>query len=244
MASHFSALGLFDPERELERVFARDPVEIVRDASGAEHLRFVDASGATVVAHVVDGDIACATPFFASPDPCMWHVRAGAICVDRDCIHCSGVDVDLFEAADAPDFVTRSTVQLLHGRAFAEDAMGVVVPRAVVAFAHELVAFADEAAYPRGAVDAKLRFAVPSFMPSGMFGDVDDVSHRATAQLVGRVRSCVTRMNTIARAPFLHIVLDGLAGPVDVVADAREVDAPEPGHIVEAHAWLIADDRE
>lgn len=249
MASHFSALGLFDPELTLDAVLAGTPVDVVTDASGAVHSRFVDASGAAVIAHATrGGDVVCVTPFFHARSPALWRIRAGAVCVDASCVHCTGVDVDIYDAehpmAALDDaFVSRATLQLVHGRAFAEDATGRIVDRAVVAFAHQVRTFTDvDAFHAAGGVDG-LRYAVPSFMPFGMFGPADDVGQRATAQLVGRVLSAVTRVNTVARAPFLHLVVEGLWGAIDVVADAREVQEPTPGSVVEVQAWLVADDR-
>lgn len=246
MASHYSSLGFHDPRVELDRVFARAPDEVHVDGTGAEHAIYRDASGVTLHAHVEDGSIVCVTPSFSAREPSRWRVRRGPACIDASCVHCSGVDVDVYDlaepSADAEHYLTRATLQLASGAARLPGAPldGEIVDSAVVAFAHDLTVYVDEAAFDGAATG--MRLAVPSFMPYGMFGPVDDVTARATAQFVGRVLRARTLTNTITNAAFLHVVVAGLCGPVDVVADARAHGLPEAGAIVDVTAWLVADD--
>ena len=239
MSSHFSVLGFLDARRDLDAFFAL-PAERYVDASGALHALHADASGAAVVAHVVDGTLVCVTPLFRPRTPNRWTLRRSCACIDATCAHCSGVDVDVYGVApgDPEQFDTRCTLQLACGRAFAERGIGAVDVHAVVAFAHELRAFRDEADLAR-AQHGKLRLAVPSFLPTGMFGPADDVGARAQAQIVGRVMSATPCVNGVTGGSFLHLVVDGLCGPIDVVADLQDIAA---GAVVEISAWLVADD--
>lgn len=267
MATHYSVLGLFDPRSELDGVFNRvAPVDVFVDGTGAEHSRFVDASGAALVAHAnADGLIACVTPFFVAPEPALWTIRHSATCIDAECVHCSGADVDIYDARHAhadqagDDFVTRATVQLTLGAARrpgvgpAAPMEGEVGERAVVAFAHDVTVFDDAAAFhaaqDEGAGAAagagageRLRFAAHSFLPMGMFSaHDDDVTARAQVRFSGTVLRGAVRKNAWSGATFLHFVVDSFFGPIDVVADAREHDLPARASVVTVSAWLVAE---
>ena len=96
--------------------------------------------------------------------------------------------------------------------------------RRVVAFAEDVAVYA--AAFHAG--DGG-RFAVPCFLPMGMFGAGGDVGTRACARFVGVVQSAVTR----------HLVVDGYAGAIDVVAEDVDVAV---GAVVRVDGWVVADD--
>jgi hypothetical protein len=235
-------IGIVDARRQLGSILAAAPVARVVDATGVEHVEYRDPSGSTLFGHIAGGELVCLTPFFRAPTPSMWRVDTSSVCVDADCVHCSGIDVDIYAGDDTEGaFTTRTTLQLVRGAAFAADRMRTIVDRAVVAFARRVDTFADADAFHADSKTAAV-LAVPSFLPTGLFGPAGDVGARAMCTFVGTVRATEMRVHSITGAPFVHIVVDGLTGPIDVVADAREVPPPSPGKVVRIVAGLFATD--
>ncbi len=252
MASHYSVLGLFDPKRELPDVLTGEPDDVYVDGTGVEHSRFVDASGATLVAHIAEREIVCVTPFFtAGLEASLWTVRHDGACIDETCVHCSGIDVDIFDPRgerplDVERFATRATLQLTLGAARHPRAPldGEVATRPVVAFAHELSVFANADEYLASQGDERqLKFAANTFFPTGMFPGAakGDVSSRAQAMFTGTVLRSSTRKNAWTGGQFLRFVVDAYFGAIDVVADAHENDQPLPGSVATVSAWLVGE---
>jgi hypothetical protein len=181
-------IGIVDARRQLGSILAAAPVARVVDATGVEHVEYRDPSGSTLFGHIAGGELVCLTPFFRAPTPSMWRVDTSSVCVDADCVHCSGIDVDIYAGDDTEGaFTTRTTLQLVRGAAFAADRMRTIVDRAVVAFARRVDTFADADAFHADSKTAAV-LAVPSFLPTGLFGPAGDVGARAMCTFVGTVR--------------------------------------------------------
>lgn len=249
--SHMSCIGFAVADQEefmanIDRIFDL-AVEDAPASPSTRHVRWSDASGASLAIHVADERvIECVTPFFAAREPARWRVRTSAPADDRGCAHCGGADCDVVDETGA--LVTRTTVQWLHYQAYRA---WLREPRD---FAVEVVAFAERAAFYGsteafeaaqeswwpGLAEAKdvRGFAEVSFLPEGIFDDSGDIGARATAMFAGRVESAESLVNGMTGQTFWHVRVRSLPGLVDVVCDAPE-GAPEVGAIAVVRGWLV-----
>lgn len=258
--SRFSAIGFrISSEEDLERVAsaALDRAAPPTDLGDAaeRYLWFRDASGgALAVCLDADGMIACITPFFAAPDGgTRWRVRTSAPHVDRGCLHCSGADCDVLDAATGA-MCTRTTVQLLffepyqrwleQERTFDMAVVGFASSLALCATPEDLeraqaARFGDvEPNAPRSPGNP-FRLADEALLPHGMFGPEGDVGARAAAILTGRVDSVRVLANGLDGGRFVHARVHTLGGPLDVVAPADEVALPERATLAIGDCWLV-----
>jgi hypothetical protein len=110
----------------------------------------------------------------------------------------------------------------------------------LAAFAHQIRAFADEAAY-LAAPQPEPRFAIESFVPTGLFdadGDPEAIP-RAHALFTGRVRKAARLVNPATGVAFQWALVRTLGGEIDVVADPELVDGPlVAGSILQGTFWL------
>jgi hypothetical protein len=225
--SHFACIG-FDVA-DLGGLLDRNLHRAVQlPGARAEHLALDDRSGARLVVHLVKNELVCLTPSFVSPSPTVWSVKPTAH-ADPECPYCSGVDVDIHDADG--NMITRATIQLERGE---EEPLSETI--AVVCFAHELRAFPSEEAFH--AAPRELRIASQAFMPTGMFAPPEaTMVNAASAWFAGRVSNARTLTTALTRGRFVHVVVETLPGPIDVVADVAA--APNVGDVVEVHGWLV-----
>jgi hypothetical protein len=108
------------------------------------------------------------------------------------------------------------------------------------AFAHELEAFPDEAAFLARS-EEEVKLAPRAFLPVGMFREEGEAEGppEALALFSGRVAAVETRANEHSGREFLWLLVETLGGSLDVVADP-EVVAGEvvAGGTVLVTGWL------
>jgi hypothetical protein len=233
--SNMSCIGILADDADS---FSRTMARLHRDSvfTEARSAMWTDGSGASLAFHGDDG-MACVTPFFAAPAPSVWTVRSREPIVDGECFHCSGVDVDVLDGSG--ETITRTCVQLVEFQPYETFLRG---PRdwrlEVVAFAHRLSCFADEAALGRAEELGSLKLAANGFLPVGMFETGDGVSGRARAMFAGRVVAVGGRRNAATGGDFVHLVVETYPGRIDVVAPADGAP-PVAGEIALVMAWLV-----
>jgi hypothetical protein len=253
--SNFACIGLQpDDASSLEQLLERlleGAVEEMPRQGAIRHLRWTDASGASMAFHLENEAVACVTPFFEPKQGlARWRVRTTAPSDDPECAHCGGADCDVMDGED--ELLTRTTVQWLHSAPYREWLMAErSFSLEVVAFAHAAEFCADAASFDAAQAsfwgDAKapgdkpLRLAEEAFLPEGMFaGDSATMSARAATILTGRVQNATLAHNSLTDHEFTHVRLASLPGAIDVVCDPRALSRlPEPGDLALVHAWLV-----
>jgi hypothetical protein len=249
MGGHFACIGLHTQTREeFMAVVDRIVDAAVEDAAApppARHLRWTDASGASMAIHFSDRKtIECVTPFFVAPEPALWHVRTGAPVDDGDCAHCGGADCGVLD--ERGEMATQATVQWLHFQPFRQwlcqsrvYRLRVVVFAERAAFYPSVEAFdAGQKSWGWGVTDGRARLADCSFIPEGMFGDSRDLAARARCMFAGRVEAVGRPTNALSGRSFLHARVASLPGAIDFVADGAEGTA-EAGAIALVRGWAV-----
>ena len=130
---------------------------------------------------------------------------------------------------DAPDF-----------RCFGGLPLPTILEARIAAFAHELAVFRSEEEYA-ASLTGELKFAVESFIPSGLFTpDGDRIEPpEAQAMFTGRILEAEMRTNALTNAPFQWVLVETYGGVMDVVADPDFIEVqPTPGGIVMGSFWL------
>lgn len=111
----------------------------------------------------------------------------------------------------------------------------------LTAFAHELSHFSSEKEYYENQ-ETETKFAVHSFIPSGLFS-ADDLASETSPQAFGifsgTIKEFEKKQNTLSRQEYYWLLVDTLGGEIDIVADLRffEVQPVENG-IVSGQFWL------
>ncbi len=130
---------------------------------------------------------------------------------------------------DAPDFQCYSALSL-----------PAILEARIAAFAHELVVFRSEEEY-MASQTGETKFAVQSFIPSGLFrpdGESIDPPE-ANAMFTGRILEAEMRTNELMNKPFQWMLVETLGGVFDVVADPEFIEVePAPGRILMGSFWL------
>lgn len=123
---------------------------------------------------------------------------------------------------------------------FASLALPVTTTVQIAAFAHDLAAFVDDAAF-QASQPADVRFASESFFPVGLFpaeGETEP-GDAAVAVLAGHVLEARRLRNPWSDGEFLWAHVRTLGGEVDVVADPTTVTGDVAvGAIVQGRFWL------
>lgn len=258
--SNLSAVGFtVSSEEDFQRMVgaaldrAAPPPDL--GAAAAHYLWFRDASGAALAVRLdAQKAIECITPFFAAPDGgTRWRVRTSEPHLDRECLHCSGVDCDVLYPSSG-EMCTRTALQFLFFepyRVWLEEERTFEV--VIVGFASSLSLCATPDDFER--VQASLfgeaepgvprepgkpmRLATQAFMPHGMFGAEGHLGARARALLTGNVESVTLARNELAGSRFVHARVRTLGGPLDIVAPADAVEVPERATLAVADCWLV-----
>jgi hypothetical protein len=234
MSSHFSCLGMaMDSPETFERTLG-DLAELAR-LTQPGHLHWVDPSGAAVSFHLDGEQIACVTPFFVAPDGGLsWQVHTHEPLDDKDCLHCGGADCDLLDASG--EMVTRTCIQWVDyqpSRAWLEQSRTFSLK--VTLFAR--VAHFYDSVAEFSAAQPFMGLAPLAFMPYGMFSSPDELVARASAIVTGPVLQASLQRNQATGGTFVHVRMDTLAGPVDVVA--AEGAVPRVGGHAAVQGWLV-----
>lgn len=126
----------------------------------------------------------------------------------------------------------------------------------ITAFAHDIAAFTDAAAFEAAQTDQDVRFAPKSFFASGLFTPTDGDSDQpvfhdpeqpgfnapSRAFLAGEVKRSEIRTNPVTGQEFCWALVETLGGSVDVVALQAQIEGHEgalnPGMIVQGEFWL------
>jgi hypothetical protein len=262
MSGHLECLGFrgLDKASFAARMnsLAEAAIEDAPARMPARHLRWTDASGASIAFHMSNSKtIECVTPFFVPADGPLsrWRVRTAAPAPDPECEHCGGTDCDVL--GNAGEMATRAAVQWLH---FAPFRGWLERPRE---FDLDVVAFASQAAFfetsetfrewrrefwvgpgghePKTPDGHALRLAEDAFLPSGMFApEGASMTERATALFCGRVASLSRLTNSVTNEAFHRIRIDSLPGLIDTMLDPTEfASEPLPGTIAVVRAWFV-----
>ena len=112
----------------------------------------------------------------------------------------------------------------------------------LAAFAQEIDYYESEEAYHNNQ-DSEPKWAVQSFVPTGLFGGGEEDGEPAPApaygMFAGIVREVEKRTNKLTGDAFYWLLVDTLGGEVDVVADLRYFEVePIAGGVVFGYFWL------
>jgi hypothetical protein len=236
VASHFACLGIRVDSPE---AFAQTLDPLVDMASPTEHpghVHWVDPSGAAISFHLEQEQIACVTPFFAAPDEgCRWRVQTHEPLDDRDCPHCGGADCDLLDASGR--LVTRTCVQWVDYRPYRAWLEQSRTFSLRVTLFSRVAHFYDSEAEFSAAKPFKESLAPMAFMPYGMFSSPDELVARASAIVTGPVLQAAVLHNQATGGRFVHVRMDTLAGPMDLVV--AEGALPRVGGHAAVQGWLV-----
>jgi len=243
MWGHFESIGLsLRTAEELAEFVDESWGDFVEEFRAGEvrHLRWTDASGASLAAHVEEDDVVCVTPFFDPPEGLtQWTVRSSGPREDAGCVHCGAADVDILAGGD---LVTRTTVQWLH---FLPYRSWLHAKRdyslSVAAFAEQVSIFPDEDSFHRGPKPGlgNLALTVNAFLPIGMLSGARTARAATKAAFSGRIAQARERRNTRGGS-FWHLRIETLPGAVDVVAAPGAFRRPPvAGEVGLIDAWII-----
>jgi hypothetical protein len=132
---------------------------------------------------------------------------------------------------DVPDFKTLEPVP------FPAD-----VDIQLTAFAQDVQLYENEAAFSAAQTTGP-KFAVQSFIPSGLFSSSTEEGKPATPEafgfFTGVIKKAEGRQNALTGQVFYVLLVDTLGGEIDVVADAGFFEkAPAVNEIVQVECWL------
>ncbi|MBC9911581.1 hypothetical protein [Chitinophaga varians] len=131
---------------------------------------------------------------------------------------------------DVPDFKT------LDSFSFPADA-----EIQLTAFAQDVQRYDNEAAF-EAAQTAEPKFAVQSFIPSGLFSSDEEgkpSAPEAFGFFTGVIKQVEGRQNKLTGQIFYVLLVDTLGGEIDVVADAGFFEkAPVVNEIIQVECWL------
>ncbi|MCI0342200.1 MAG: hypothetical protein L0216_13825 [Planctomycetales bacterium] len=242
MASHFDCIGLSagDPAElsELLDLLARTgAARPARD--GGRTIVWRDPSGAGLVLSVrPDGEVACATPTFASSTVARAIPRRFA--KDPDCRFCDRLVADLLDEAGERLYPLATQLEDI-AEARPRIPFGQPVRAALAGFAEEVRTFPDEARF-EAAQDGGARLAAESFIPSGLFGPdgPPEGGESAHALVTGRVEEAETRTNEATRRPFCVVRVRTYGLSLDLVASCEDLpEPPQRGSILQGALWLV-----
>lgn len=131
---------------------------------------------------------------------------------------------------DVPDFKT------LGAYAFPAD-----VEIQLTAFAQDVQLYENAAAFD-AAQTTEPKFAVQSFIPSGLFSSSEEgkpSTPEAFGFFTGVIKQAEGRQNALTGQIFYVLLVDTLGGEIDVVADAGFFEkAPAVNEIIQVECWL------
>lgn len=132
----------------------------------------------------------------------------------------------MFDAVDAGRYSALTLPTIAHAQ--------------ITAFAGNLSVYPDADAYATGQAD-DTKFAVQSFIPSGLFepsGESVDPPE-STAIFSGRVVAAETKTNSLTGAKYYWALVDSLSGSFDIVIDPAICDGqPDVGGVISGSFWL------
>lgn len=133
---------------------------------------------------------------------------------------------------NVPDAATHSDLQL-----------PVIVEAQIAAFAHEVTSYNSPDAYTASQEGRKVRFALQSFIPSGLFR-LDGAAAKAPeamAIFTGHVIEASVRKNSLTDRPFFWALVETHGGTYDVVIDESLLTHPPcEGGVLSGSFWLSA----
>lgn len=209
------------------------------------YLRFADASGAEIYLQGnVEQELVGFNPHFAGTSQRLVNLSRK---IERDSSPLDGgfycfanlqngeIDSNNFPFVfDVPDFRVVPNYQLPQTR---------VVQ--LTAFAsNDFRIFDDEQAFNENQ-EGELKFAVKSFIPSGLFDfdlqddSIDLSAVRPIANLSGEIKAVELKTNELSGEEFYWFLVETLGGETDVVADVKLISGePQIGGIVSGQFWL------
>lgn len=236
MPSHFSTIGFPLASREDFAALAQQLVAEAQPVStkGGQYLRWKGAAGEEVWLQI-DGDqsLIGMNPHYVGRGSVAVRIekrvkRPDDTILDGAFHGWAAPDEDdggaypfVFDSPDAATYVTLRPPQ--------------VVDVQLAAFAHEITFHASPEAFDASQADQDLKFAVESFIPSGLFspdGSTTDPPE-ALAIFTGHVRESAVRKNAITGATFYWALVETLGGRFDVVIDPELLPAVlSPGGVL------------
>ncbi len=242
MASHFDCIGLSaaDPAelaQVLDLLARAGTSRPARD--GGRTIVWRDPSGAGLVLRVgADGEVACATPTFASSTVARAIPRR--IAKDPDCRFCDRLVADVLDETGERVYPLAAQLEDI-AEARPRIPFGQPVRAALAGFAEEVRTFPDEAAFD-AAQEGGARLAAESLIPSGLFGPdgPPEGGETAHALITGRVEQAETRTNQATRRPFRVVRVRTYGATFDLVAAEEDLTAaPARGSILQGTFWLV-----
>lgn len=258
--SNLSAIGFEastteDFQREMAAAFELAAPATDLASYSKRYLWYQDSSGAALAARLSNrGSIDCATPFYVPPRPPEpWLIKTNRPHMDKECLHCSGVDCDVLERSSM-EMCTRTSLQFLQFEPYLD---WLKKPQtfevAVVGFASTLHLCATPAEFEavqashfdEGAEDVPRKTGNPvlladvAFLPHGMFGPVGNLGDRARAILTGTVEAVSRPRNSATGKSFVACRVRTLGGAIDIVASENASSIAEGAKLAFAECWLV-----
>lgn len=141
-----------------------------------------------------------------------------------------------YESTGAYPFVFEAIAFATHARL----QLPTLVEVQLTAFAHELTAYPDQAAFDDAQGTNEAKFAAQSFFPTSLFqsqseGEIPE----AYAMFYGQVQETARLVNPLTQQPYHWAKVETLAGEIDVVADPQMLQGElREGGIVSVYGWL------
>lgn len=240
MADHFACIGLsFADAGAFQSGVASLMAEAVPEEGPlGTRLLWTDpgGSGAGLAAFLSGRSIACAKPTFVAPVSVVAVRTSDSVADAEGCAFCAMAGVEVVEDSELayPLAVELDDVHL------GVVAAGSAGPMSVVAFAEDVSAWPDRAAYEA----TGSMFAAQSLIPSGLFtpSGVPDRPVRAEAIMTGVVSDAAVRVNSFTGLSFQWAVVETFGGSYDVVAPAVAGEGAgwSAGTVVQGTFWLVA----
>jgi len=236
MAGHLDCIGLsVSTSDEFQSLISSliDTAEWISASDGSQLATWTDPSGALLTASTdPNGAIECVTPSFAASS--RLRVRPLDMPADESCRFCDLLHAEILDATDTMVYPVAAQIDdlaLSRGRIRLDQPATLRVS----AFAEEIEAWPDEAAY-LASQGGDYKLATESAIPTGLFGQPP----RSYLMLTGRVRQACQQTNGVTGLPFHWLQVETLGGTYDVlVADGDLEGTPAVGSIVQATCWVI-----
>jgi hypothetical protein len=112
------------------------------------------------------------------------------------------------------------------------------------AFAQEIEFYDDEHAFsdkqnPIGEGEKGLKFASQSFIPSGLFGEDENSTPKATGFFAGTIKEWEVLTNIKTKENFNWLLVETLGGEVDIISDQKlTTNKPKIGGVAQGTFWL------
>lgn len=239
MASHFECIGLYaDSEEGFGDLLVRlaEKSTVVSSGPNGRMLRWLDESGASLFLHLDNEDsIDCVTPSYDGNS--YVQARVGSFLEQDECRQCNPAIVEILD--EAAEMVYPMALQLEDvesaRRRFKTEGR---IQLRVAGFAEQFEAWSTEGEFFESQADARIRYAVQSFVPVGQFG-TPTTPH---ATMTGIVVNSQVRQNWETRRNFWLGRVNTLGAQYEIVATPQQIPPQlQPGWVVRCTCWMVGD---